>query len=59
MARAYEADPSRRQDLLQEVHVAIWRSLLTCDGRCSLRTWVYRVAHYTATKHTLESEPKP
>jgi RNA polymerase sigma-70 factor (ECF subfamily) len=53
MARAYEADPSRRQDLLQEVHVAIWRSLLTFDGRCSLRTWVYRVAHYTATKHML------
>jgi RNA polymerase sigma-70 factor (ECF subfamily) len=53
MARAYEADPSRRQDLLQDVHVAIWRSLLTFDGRCSLRTWVYRVAHYTATKHML------
>jgi RNA polymerase sigma-70 factor (ECF subfamily) len=53
MARGYEADPSRRQDLLQEVHVAIWRSLLTFDGRCSLRTWVYRVAHYTATKHML------
>jgi RNA polymerase sigma-70 factor (ECF subfamily) len=53
LARAYEADPSRRQDLLQEVHVAIWRSLLTFDGRCSLRTWVYRVAHYTATKHML------
>jgi RNA polymerase sigma-70 factor (ECF subfamily) len=53
MARAYEADPSRRQDLLQDVHVAIWRSLLTFDGRCSLRTWVFRVAHYTATKHML------
>ena len=53
MARAYEADPSRRQDLLQDVHVAIWHSLLAFDGRCSLRTWVYRVAHYTATKHML------
>jgi RNA polymerase sigma-70 factor (ECF subfamily) len=53
MARAYEADPSRRQDLLQDVHVAIWRSLLTFDGRCSLRTWVFRVAHYTTTKHML------
>lgn len=53
MARAYEADPSRRQDLLQDIHVAIWHSLLSFDGRCSLRTWVYRVAHYTATKHIL------
>jgi RNA polymerase sigma-70 factor (ECF subfamily) len=53
LARGYEADSSRRQDLLQDVHVAIWRSLLIFDGRCSLRTWVYRVAHYTATKHML------
>lgn len=53
LARGYEADASRRQDLLQDVHVAIWRSLLSFDGRCSLRTWVYRVAHYTATKHML------
>jgi RNA polymerase sigma-70 factor, ECF subfamily len=56
LARAYEADPSRRQDLLQEVHVAIWRSLLTFDGRCSLRTWVYRVAHYTANRRVLLHE---
>lgn len=54
-ARGYESDPSRRQDLVQEVHIAIWRSLLTFDGRCSLRTWVYRVAHYTATKHMLSN----
>lgn len=50
LARAYEADADRRQDLLQDIHIALWRSLATFNGRCSLRTWVYRVAHNVATQ---------
>lgn len=49
LARAYEADPDKRRDLLQEIHVAVWRSFARFDERCSVRTWVYRVAHNTAT----------
>jgi RNA polymerase sigma-70 factor (ECF subfamily) len=49
LAGAYEPDRDRRGDLLQEIHVALWRSFAGFDGRCSLRTWVYRVAHNTAT----------
>ena len=48
LAGGYERDPDARRDLLQEIHVALWRSLARYDGRCSLRTWVYRVAHNTA-----------
>ena len=48
LARGYEADPEKRRDLLQEVHLALWRSFEGFDGRCSLRTWVYRVAHNVA-----------
>jgi len=51
LTRAYEADPDTRRDLIQEVHFAIWRSFAGYDRRCSLRTWVYRVAHNTATSH--------
>ena len=51
LARAYEADADPRRDLLQDIHVALWRSLGAFDGRCSLRTWVYRVAHNTAASH--------
>jgi len=40
-----------RRDLLQEIFIALWRSLTAFDGRCSLRTWVYRVAHNTAASH--------
>ena len=49
LARAYEADPDRRRDLLQDIHIALWRSVAKFNGRCSLRTWTYRVAHNTAT----------
>ena len=51
LARAYEADDDTRRDLIQDIHVALWRSFATYDRRCSLRTWVYRVAHNTATSH--------
>lgn len=53
LAVAYERDPHRRQDLLQDIHFAIWRSLAAFDGRCALRTWMYRVAHNVATSHAL------
>jgi RNA polymerase sigma-70 factor (ECF subfamily) len=55
LARAWEADPDARKDLLQEMHLALWRSFRTFDARCSLRTWVYRVAHNAATSHVLRS----
>ena len=51
--RAYEADPESRRDLLQEIHFALWRSLEKFDSRCSLRTWIYRVAHNVAASHVL------
>ena len=51
LALAWEADSDLRRDLLQEIHIALWRSLEAFDGRCSLRTWVYRVAHNTASSH--------
>lgn len=53
LARAYEPDPERRRDLLQDIHFAVWRSFGGFDGRCSLRTWIYRVAHNTATSQVL------
>jgi RNA polymerase sigma-70 factor (ECF subfamily) len=52
----YEFDPEQRRDLLQEIHLAVWRSLDVFDGRCSLRTWVYRVAHNTAATHVLKAK---
>ncbi|MGO8790187.1 MAG: RNA polymerase sigma factor [Terriglobia bacterium] len=53
MVCAYEADPELRRDLSQEIHLALWRSLVKFNGRCSLRTWTYRVAHNVATSHVI------
>lgn len=53
LARAYELDPETRRDLLQEIHLQLWYSFAQFDQRCSLRTWVYRVAHNVATGHVL------
>jgi RNA polymerase sigma-70 factor (ECF subfamily) len=55
LARAWEFDQDARKDLLQEMHLALWRSFKTFDARCSERTWVYRVAHNAATSHVLRS----
>jgi RNA polymerase sigma-70 factor (ECF subfamily) len=54
LARAYEADPEQRRDLVQEIHIALWRSFERFDGRCSPRTWTYRVAHNVAASHALK-----
>jgi RNA polymerase sigma-70 factor (ECF subfamily) len=58
LARGYEADADLRRDLRQEIHAEIWRSLARFDGRCSMRTWVYRVAHNTAASHVLKHRAK-
>ncbi|MBV9932213.1 MAG: sigma-70 family RNA polymerase sigma factor [Alphaproteobacteria bacterium] len=48
LAAAYEADWDQRRDLLQDVKLALWRSFAGYAGQCSMRTWVFRVAHNTA-----------
>jgi RNA polymerase sigma-70 factor, ECF subfamily len=53
LARAYEMDPEKRRDLIQEIHFQLWRSFRTFDSRCSPRTWVYRVAHHVATSYVV------
>ncbi len=51
LARSYELDPEKRRDLLQDIHVAIWRSFAAFQSQCSVRTWIYRVAHNVAASH--------
>jgi RNA polymerase sigma-70 factor (ECF subfamily) len=51
LSAGYEADPEKRHDLRQEIHLQLWRSLAVYDGRCSLKTWTFRVAHNTAATY--------
>jgi RNA polymerase sigma-70 factor, ECF subfamily len=54
LAWGYEADPDHRRDLLQEIHVELWRSMALFDHRCSLRTWVFRVANNVGASHVIQ-----
>jgi RNA polymerase sigma-70 factor (ECF subfamily) len=53
-ARGYESHEDRQRDLTQEILIAIWRALPSFEGRASLRTWVYRIAHNVAVSHVLK-----
>ncbi|MER9338256.1 hypothetical protein NKJ06_30565 [Mesorhizobium sp. M0293] len=38
LAAGHESDPAEQQDLVQDIHLQVWRSLKSFDGRCLLRT---------------------
>lgn len=59
LARATEANSERRLDLLQDMHFQLWKSLSAFDGRCSLKTWVYRVIHNVAASHVDRERRRP
>jgi len=48
LAWSYVHDPAGRDDLFQEIAMALWMALPRFRGDSSERTWVYRVAHNTA-----------
>ena len=48
LAWSYESDPAAREDLFQEIAIALWTALPRFRGESSERTWAYRVAHNTA-----------
>ncbi len=58
VVRGYETDPEKQLDLNQEIHLQLWRSFASFGARCSLRTWVYRVAHHVAASHVLRERRK-
>ena len=55
LARGYEADGDLCRDLVQDIHAALWRSFAYFEGQCSVRSWVYRIAHNVAVTHIQRS----
>lgn len=51
LAALYEWDPTERQDLQQEIALAIWRALPAFRGDSSERTFVFRIAHNRGLSH--------
>jgi len=68
LASSYTNTLSDRDDLIQDIAVALWRALPRFRGECSERTFLFRVAHNRAIDYLrrhrvpttpLESEAEP
>jgi RNA polymerase sigma-70 factor (ECF subfamily) len=51
LASSYELNAHAREDLLQEIRLAIWVALPRFRGESSLRTFLFRIAHNRALTH--------
>ncbi len=49
LAGAYLSEPVSREDLFQEIALAVWTGIPGFRGDASERTWLYRIAHNTAS----------
>jgi len=59
LAAAYEPNPSNRDDLVQEIALALWKALPHFRGECSERTLVFRIAHNRALTHLWRRKRAP
>lgn len=57
LASSYETVASRREELVQEIALAIWQALPHFRGDCSTRTFVYRIAHNRGLSHAWKRQP--
>ena len=55
---SYEHEPAR-EDLFQEIAIALWTAFPQFRGDSSERTWIYRVAHNTAITFTAQAATNP
>jgi RNA polymerase sigma factor (sigma-70 family) len=51
VAGAFEHNPARRDELVQEILLAIWQALPRFRGDAGIRTFVLRIAHHHAVDH--------
>ena len=58
LAYGYEKVASVREELTQEIALAIWQALPHFRGECSERTFVYRIAHNRGLTHACRRRPE-
>jgi len=51
LAASYTRSAAGRDDLMQEIAMALWRALPSFRGDCSERTFVFRIAHNRCITH--------
>jgi RNA polymerase sigma factor (sigma-70 family) len=58
LAFGYERVASLREELMQEIALAIWQALPHFRGECSERTFVYRIGHNRGLTHAVRRRPE-
>ncbi len=59
IAVSYEADSGSAEELVQDIHFALWLALPSFRGKSSLRTFVARIATNRAISHVRRSVRSP
>ena len=59
LTASYESLPQAREDLLQEILLAIWKALPAFRGDCSEKTFALRVAHNRCLTHVWKRAKSP
>ena len=59
VAATYDANFHKRQELLQEITLAVWQALDKFKGDSSIKTYVLRVAHNKAITHVAYHAKQP
>ncbi len=57
LAFGYEKVAGIREELVQEIVLAIWQALPHFRGDCSERTFIYRIAHNRGLTHAYKRRP--
>jgi RNA polymerase sigma-70 factor (ECF subfamily) len=57
LAFSYEPVGSVREELVQEIGLAVWQALPHFRGDCSERTFVFRIAHNRGLSHVWRRRP--
>ena len=58
-ASSYEWQPARRDELVQDIGLAIWRALPQFRGDSSERSFVLRIAHNRCISHVSREQREP
>lgn len=58
LAASYTNTASDRDDLVQEIALAVWQALRTFRGECSARTFLFRVAHNRAIAYLARNKAR-
>jgi RNA polymerase sigma factor (sigma-70 family) len=57
LASSYAGSTGERDDLMQEIALALWQALPRFRGDCSERTFLFRIAHNHCINHIVRRRP--